>query len=129
MTRPAQRPERPEFSSGPCAKRPGWSPEAVKSALIGRSHRAGPAKARIQEVSDRSRQILGLPDDWKLGIVPASDTGAVEMVLWSMLGARGVDILAWESFGSQWVEDVIAQIDGVETVSLPSQSSARARST
>ena len=110
MTRPAQRPERPEFSSGPCAKRPGWSPEAVKSALIGRSHRAGPAKARIQEVSDRSRQILGLPDDWKLGIVPASDTGAVELVLWSMLGARGVDLLAWESFGAGWVSDAVKEL-------------------
>jgi len=110
MTRPTQRPERPEFSSGPCAKRPGWTPDGLKSALIGRSHRAGPAKARIQEVSDRSRQILGLPDDWKLGIVPASDTGAVELVLWSMLGARGVDLLAWESFGSGWVSDAVQEL-------------------
>ena len=110
MTRPARRPERPEFSSGPCAKRPGWTPDGLKSALTGRSHRAGPAKARIQEVSDRSRQILGMPDDWKLGIVPASDTGAVELVLWSMLGARGVDLLAWESFGSGWVSDAVKEL-------------------
>jgi len=110
MTRPTTRPERPQFSSGPCAKRPGWSPDVLKSALIGRSHRAAPAKARIQEVSDRSRAILGLPEDWKLGIVPASDTGAVELVLWSMLGARGVDLLAWESFGSGWVNDAVKQL-------------------
>jgi phosphoserine aminotransferase len=108
--RPSLRPERPQFSSGPCAKRPGWRPSALESALLGRSHRAGPAKARIQEVSDRSRSILGIPEDWKLGLVPASDTGAVEMVLWSMLGARGVDLLAWESFGSDWVADVVKQL-------------------
>lgn len=108
--RPDLRPARPQFSSGPCAKRPGWEIGALEAALTGRSHRAGPAKARIQEVSDRSRAILGMPDDWKLGIVPASDTGAVEMVLWSMLGARGVDLLAWESFGSGWVTDVVKQL-------------------
>jgi phosphoserine aminotransferase len=109
-TRPTLRPERPQFSSGPCAKRPGWALDALQSALVGRSHRAGPAKARIQEVSDRSREILGLPADWKLGIVPASDTGAVELVLWSMLGARGVDLLAWESFGAGWVSDAVKQL-------------------
>ncbi|MFK7897636.1 MAG: phosphoserine transaminase [Myxococcota bacterium] len=107
---PTQRPARPQFSSGPCAKRPGWAPEALAGALIGRSHRAAPAKARIQEVSDRSRAILGIPDDWKLGIVPGSDTGAVELALWSLLGARGVDMLAWESFGSGWVSDVAKQL-------------------
>lgn len=109
-TRPTQRPSRPHFSSGPCAKRPGWEISVLGAALTGRSHRAAPAKARIQEVSDRSRAILGIPEDWKLGLVPASDTGAVEMVLWSMLGARGVDLLAWESFGSGWVSDVVKQL-------------------
>ncbi|MAG32787.1 MAG: phosphoserine transaminase [Deltaproteobacteria bacterium] len=109
-TRPSERPARPHFSSGPCAKRPGWRTGALDGALVGRSHRAGPAKARIQEVSDRSRAILGLPADWRLGLVPASDTGAVEMALWSLLGARGVDLLAWESFGSGWIGDVTKQL-------------------
>lgn len=107
---PNQRPVRPEFSSGPCAKRPGWDPLALTGALTGRSHRAAPAKARIQEVSDRSRALLGIPADWKLGIVPGSDTGAVELALWSLLGARGVDMLAWESFGAGWVSDVAKQL-------------------
>ena len=110
-TRPDPRPARPHFSSGPCAKRPGWETSVLAGALTGRSHRAAPAKARIQEVSDRSRAILGMPEDWKLGLVPASDTGAVEMVLWSMLGARGVDLLAWESFGAGWVNDVLNRLD------------------
>jgi phosphoserine aminotransferase len=110
-TRPDPRPARPHFSSGPCAKRPGWETSVLSGALTGRSHRAAPAKARIQEVSDRSRAILGIPEDWKLGLVPASDTGAVEMVLWSMLGARGVDLLAWESFGAGWVNDVLNQLE------------------
>ncbi len=109
-TRPAKRPERPHFSSGPCAKRPGWNVEALAPALVGRSHRAGPAKARIQEVSERSRDLLGLPPDWKLGLVPASDTGAVEIAMWSLLGARGVDLLAWESFGAGWVSDAVKQL-------------------
>ncbi len=108
--RPTQRPNRPHFSSGPCAKRPGWDSRALDAALVGRSHRAAPAKARIQEVSNRSRTILGLPDDWRVGLVPASDTGAVEMILWSVLGARGVDLLAWESFGSGWVDDAVKQL-------------------
>lgn len=107
---PTQRPARPHFSSGPCSKRPGWSIDGLAGALTGRSHRSAPAKARIQEVSDKSRAILGIPADWKLGIVPASDTGAVEMALWSLLGARGVDLLAWESFGSGWVTDVVKQL-------------------
>lgn len=110
-TRPTQRPARPHFSSGPCAKRPGWETSALDAALVGRSHRAAPAKARIQEVSDRSRGILGIPDDWRVGLVPASDTGAVEMILWSVLGARGVDLLAWESFGAGWVTDVVKQLE------------------
>ena len=117
-TRPDARPDRPQFSSGPCAKRPGWSIDGLKGALTGRSHRATPAKARIQEVSDRSRSILGMPDDWKVGIVPASDTGAVELALWSMLGERGVDLLAWESFGSGWVGDVVKQLKLKDTRTL-----------
>lgn len=110
MAAPATRPARPHFSSGPCAKRPGWSVDGLSSAMTGRSHRAGPAKARIQEVSERSRAILGIPDDWKLGLVPGSDTGAVEMAMWSLLGARGIDLMAWESFGSGWVTDVVKQL-------------------
>ena len=117
-TRPDARPDRPQFSSGPCAKRPGWSIDGLKGALTGRSHRAAPAKARIQEVSGRSRSILGMPDDWKVGIVPASDTGAVELALWSMLGERGVDLLAWESFGSGWVGDVVKQLKLEDTRTL-----------
>jgi len=104
--RPQVRPANPCFSSGPCAKRPGWSLAALEGAVLGRSHRAKAGKAKLQEVIDRSRAILGLPADWRLAIVPASDTGAIEMVLWSMLGARGIDMLAWESFGAQWVSDV-----------------------
>jgi phosphoserine aminotransferase len=108
--KPESKPQRPQFSSGPCAKRPGWSLSALEDALLGRSHRAKPAKARLQEVIDRSRSILGIPDDYKLGIVPASDTGAVEMILWSVLGERGVDVLAWESFGKGWLTDVEKQL-------------------
>jgi phosphoserine aminotransferase len=109
-TRPNQRPARPHFSSGPCAKRPGWTAQGLDGALTGRSHRAAPARARIQEVSNQSRAILGIPEDWLLGLVPASDTGAVEMILWSVLGARGVDLVAWESFGSGWITDVTKQL-------------------
>lgn len=108
--RPAVRPENPNFSSGPCAKRPGWTLEALAGALTGRSHRAKEGKAKLQEVLDRSRAILGLPADWRIGIVPASDTGAVEMALWSLLGERGVDMFAWESFGEGWVTDVTKQL-------------------
>lgn len=108
--RPNVRPNSPNFSSGPCAKRPGWSVDALKGALVGRSHRSKPGKARLKEVLDRSRQLLGLPDDYRIGIVPASDTGAIEMAMWSLLGPRGVDILAWESFGKQWVTDVTKQL-------------------
>ena len=103
---PRVRPNRPFFSSGPCAKRPGWSVDALSGALVGRSHRSAEGKARLAEVIERSRRILGLPGAWRLGIVPASDTGAVEMALWSLLGPRGVDLLAWESFGAGWVSDV-----------------------
>ena len=107
---PAQRPRNPCFSSGPCAKRPGWSPAALAGACLGRSHRSKGGKAKLAEVIARSRGILGLPDDYRLGIVPASDTGAVEIALWSLLGARGVDMLAWESFGRGWLTDVVKQL-------------------
>ena len=108
--KPTQRPQNPCFSSGPTAKRPGWTPAALETALVGRSHRSKTGKARIQEVIDRSRALLGVPDDYHLGIVPASDTGAMEMALWSLLGARGVDMLSWESFGQGWVTDVTKQL-------------------
>jgi phosphoserine aminotransferase len=108
--RPDVRPANPHFSSGPCAKRPGWSLNVLESALLGRSHRAREPKARLAEVIDRSRAILGMPADWLLGIVPASDTGAVEMALWSLLGPRPVDVLAFESFSQGWATDVVKQL-------------------
>ncbi|RAI59315.1 phosphoserine transaminase [Roseicella frigidaeris] len=108
--KPDLRPANPRFSSGPCAKRPGWTLEALSGALLGRSHRATQPKARLAEVIERSKAVLGLPADWRLGIVPASDTGAVEMALWSLLGARGVDVLAWESFSKDWGTDVLKQL-------------------
>ena len=108
--KPTRRPKRPHFSSGPCAKRPGWSTDGLRDAALGRSHRAKIGKQKLAAVIDRSREVLGIPDDYKLGIVPASDTGAFEMVLWSVLGARDVDVLAWESFGSGWVTDVTKQL-------------------
>ena len=108
--KPLERPKRTHFSSGPCAKRPGWELSRLEGALVGRSHRAGPAKARLTGVIETSRTLLGIPANYKLGIVPASDTGAVEMVLWSVLGARGVDVLAWESFGKGWVTDIVKQL-------------------
>jgi phosphoserine aminotransferase len=109
-TKPDLRPHNPRFSSGPCAKRPGWTLDALSGAFLGRSHRARDPKARLAEVIERSKAILGLPEGWRLGIVPASDTGAVEMALWSMLGARGVDVLAWESFSKDWATDVLKQL-------------------
>ena len=109
-SRPSRRPNTPLFSSGPCAKRPGWSLDALDGALLGRSHRSKPGKAKLKEVIDLTRAVLGIPGDYRIGIVPASDTGAVEMALWSMLGARGVDMLAWESFGKEWVTDVAKQL-------------------
>ena len=108
--KPALRPANPHFSSGPCAKRPGFSLDALNGALLGRSHRASKPKAKLAEIINRSRNILGLPADWRLAIVPASDTGAVEMALWSMLGARPVDVLAFESFSEAWATDVIKQL-------------------
>ena len=110
LTAPAVKPANPNFSSGPCAKRPGWTTDALKSALVGRSHRAKPAKARIEKAIALTRELLEVPADYRIGIVPASDTGAVEMFLWSALGARGVDMLAWESFGEGWVTDVVKQL-------------------
>jgi phosphoserine aminotransferase len=108
--KPAMRPANPCFSSGPCAKRPGWSLAALEGAMIGRSHRAKEPHARIAEVIERSKAVLGMPADWRLGVVPASDTGAVEMVLWSVLGARGVDVLVWESFSKEWATDIATQL-------------------
>uniref|UniRef100_UPI0031E337E1 phosphoserine transaminase n=1 Tax=Inquilinus sp. TaxID=1932117 RepID=UPI0031E337E1 len=107
---PGLRPRNPNFSSGPCAKRPGWSLEALQNAALGRSHRAGIGKAKLADVIERSKRVLRMPADWRLAIVPGSDTGAVEMALWTLLGARGVDLLAWESFGEGWVTDVVKQL-------------------
>ncbi len=108
--KPAVKPNDPRFSSGPCVKRPGWSPAALGGAVLGRSHRAAVGQAKLAEIIDRCHDLLGLPADYRLGIVPASDTGAVEMALWSLLGARGVDMLAWESFGKTWVGDAVSQL-------------------
>jgi phosphoserine aminotransferase len=109
--KPTQTPKNPCFSSGPCAKRPGWSLDALHDAALGRSHRAKLGKNKLAEVIDRSKKLLGIPDTYVLGIVPASDTGAVEMALWSMLGVRGVDVLAWESFSSGWASDCKSQLE------------------
>jgi phosphoserine aminotransferase len=113
MTRvpmPGTRPADPRFSSGPTKKRPGWSLQALNGALLGRSHRSKPGKAKLKEAIDLTRTLLGVPADFKIAIVPASDTGAVEMVLWSVLGARPVDVFAWESFGEEWVTDAAEQL-------------------
>ncbi len=109
-SKPDVRPANPHFSSGPCAKRPGWSLENLENAVLGRSHRAKVGKARLKEAIDLTRELLALPDDYLCGIVPASDTGAYEMAMWTMLGARGVDALAWESFGKGWVTDAVKQL-------------------
>ncbi|MGE0407997.1 MAG: phosphoserine transaminase [Amphiplicatus sp.] len=108
--RPATRPARPFFSSGPCAKRPGWSPDTLNAPTLGRSHRSKIGKARLKEAIDRTRALLEVPDDYLIGVVPGSDTGAVEMAMWSMLGGRPVDMLAWESFGEGWVTDAVKQL-------------------
>ncbi|MEO8421708.1 MAG: phosphoserine transaminase [Hyphomicrobium sp.] len=113
MTRtdkPARRPGSPNFSCGPCAKRPGWTPEVLRSALLGRSHRSAAGEARLKLAIDRTHALLELPADYRLAIVPGSDTGAFEMALWSMLGARGVDVLAWEDFGKRWVADIVGEL-------------------
>lgn len=108
--KPTLKTKNPCFSSGPCAKRPGWSLQALQDAPFGRSHRSKPGKAKLKAVIDLTRDILGVPADYKIGIVPASDTGAVEMALWTMIGTRGVDVLAWESFGSGWASDIKSQL-------------------
>ncbi len=108
--RPSRRPANPRFSSGPCAKRPGWDLDALSGALLGRSHRAPDARARLAEVIERSRALLGMPADWRLGIVPGSDTGAVELAMWSLLGSRGVDVLSFDTFTATWANDVVAQL-------------------
>jgi phosphoserine aminotransferase len=119
--KPAMRPARPEFSSGPCAKRPGWTLDNLQGAVVGRSHRSKIGKARLKEAIDRTRELLGVPADYLVGIVPASDTGAVEMALWSMLGPKPVQVLAWESFSNDWVTDVVNQlkIEGAEAIKAP----------
>ena len=106
MSQPRTRPKRPEFSSGPCVKRPGWSLDVLNDALLGRSHRSADGKSKLKAVIDESHALLGLPSDYVLAVVPASDTGAFEMALWSLLGARGADVLAWENFGKTWAMDV-----------------------
>ncbi|NKD77114.1 phosphoserine transaminase [Haematospirillum sp. H1815] len=108
--KPARYPRRPFFSSGPCAKRPGWSPATLEGALLGRSHRSAAGRAKLEEVITRHRALLHIPEDWRLAIVPASDTGAVEMAMWNLLGARGVDVLAWEVFGRIWADDARDQL-------------------
>lgn len=110
MEKPATKPKNPCFSSGPCAKRPGWSVEALSDAFLGRSHRAVTGKAKLNEVCDRHRKLLGIPADYHIAIVPASDTGAIEMAMWSMLGARAVDMVYWEAFGLDWCKDVTDQL-------------------
>ncbi len=119
--RPAALPANPRFSSGPCAKRPGWAPEALSDAPLGRSHRAKIGKAKLKLAIDLTREVLAVPADYRIAIVPASDTGAVEMAMWSLLGARGVDMLAWESFGSGWVSDVTKELKlaDVRTIKAP----------
>jgi phosphoserine aminotransferase len=110
ITRPGTRPANPCFSSGPCAKRPGWTPENLKNAPLGRSHRAKAGKSKLEAAIALTREVLQVPADYRIGIVPASDTGAVEMAMWSLLGARPVDVLAWESFGEGWVTDAVKQL-------------------
>src|SRR5215470_1013556 len=107
---PSVRPSVPHFSSGPCAKRPGWNPQNLTGAVIGRSHRSKPGKARLKRAIELTREVLEVPAGFRIGIVPASDTGAVEMALWSLLGARPVTALAWESFGEGWVNDIVKEL-------------------
>jgi phosphoserine aminotransferase len=116
--KPALRPNVPHFSSGPCAKRPGWNPQNLKHALLGRSHRAKVGKARLKLAIDLTREVLEVPSDYRIGIVPASDTGAVEMALWSLLGARPVTTVAWESFGEGWVSDIVKELKLTDVTKL-----------
>jgi phosphoserine aminotransferase len=108
--KPAVRPADPRFSSGPTKKRPGWSTDALKDAALGRSHRSKLGKGKLKEAIDRTRALLEVPADFKIAIVPASDTGAVEMAMWSMLGPRPIDVFAWESFGEEWITDAKEQL-------------------
>ncbi len=110
IAKPTAKPNNANFSSGPCAKRPGWTLDALKGAFLGRSHRASEGKKRLLSIIEEHRRILGIPADYKIAIVPASDTGAIEMAMWSMLGERGVDVLAWEQFSSDWLKDVVDQL-------------------
>src|SRR5438094_5715941 len=110
MAMPSVRRAVPPFSSGPCAKRPGWSLQALTDALLGRSHRSKIGKAKLKRAIDLTRELLEVPADYRIGIVPASDTGAVEMAMWALLGARPVTMLAWESFGEGWITDVVKQL-------------------
>jgi phosphoserine aminotransferase len=110
IAKPAVRPKIPHFSSGPCAKRPGWTPQVLADALIGRSHRSMPGRAKLKRAIELTRDVLQIPPNYRIAIVPASDTGAVEMALWSLLGPRPVTMLAWESFGEGWVTDVVKQL-------------------
>jgi phosphoserine aminotransferase len=109
--KPGVKPANPCFSSGPCAKRPGWSLDNLSGALLGRSHRSRAGKAKLARAIELTREVLRAPDEWRIGIVPASDTGAVEIALWSLLGARGVDVAAWESFSADWATDVVKQLE------------------
>ena len=115
--RPNVKPTNPNFSSGPCSKRPGYDLSKLDTAVLGRSHRSSLGKALLGDACTKTAEILGLPDGYRVGIVPGSDTGAMEMTMWSMLGARGVDVLAWESFGKGWVTDIVKQLklDNVRT--------------
>src|ERR671937_2541755 len=110
VAKPAERPVAPHFSSGPCAKRPGWNLQALKNAFLGRSHRAKGGKAKLKQAIELTREVLEVPADYLIGIVPASDTGAVEMALGSLLGARPVTTIAWESFGEGWVSDIVKEL-------------------
>src|SRR5580692_4070620 len=110
VAKPSVRPRVPHFSSGPCAKRPGWTPQARSDAVLGRSHRSKPGKAKLKRAIDLTREVLHVPADYRIGIVPASDTGAIEMALWSLLGSQPVTMLAWESFGEGWVADVAKEL-------------------
>ncbi|MEM9277992.1 MAG: phosphoserine transaminase [Pseudomonadota bacterium] len=121
IQKPGVRPDNTHFSSGPCTKRPGWSLQNLQNASLGRSHRAKEGKLRLKQAIDMTREVLQVPDTHRIGIVPASDTGAVEMALWSLLGERGVDMLAWESFGEGWVSDALKQLklDDARAINAP----------
>ena len=110
ILKPEKKPSNPYFSSGPCAKRPGWNSDIYSKAILGRSHRSKTALSRIKEVIDLTKLLLEIPDNFYVGIVPASDTGAIEMLLWSLLGEKPVEVLAWESFGTDWVKDIVKQL-------------------